>query len=443
MTAPPPTSDTAPTPAGKASESPRVRRTAMLLVAVVALAWVSTLLPGQAGQGNREDRAGIGLAEGKSETMPSWLGRASAGASPLTDASRAEIERVVKDGQAMARAAGRGKAGADSFDVLAKRLIRCATFEDQRYCLGIGWTEATPETAAAKVVGEATAAAARATPREATGDLDARALLKRRAALSPEALAALERRELTEAARAVGKVWLLRNQVQGKPLPSGFLARHPEIAPPTALARTGTKASDPDKPSVADYPPSGRVLSELHVNDQRQTYWCGPATMQMIAWTRFQPMRTQRYWAKQLGTTSSGTDITAIVRTINEHTNWDKPDRAGPYVVLDVGDFTYGQWMRLIRHHVWDYRAPMVFHPVLLKEFYPYLDDNASGHYQVGRGYRNGGTEGRAGTKVGFFEPWNQQRFDPSEPYIERVQWRSAYKSYRANQEHFLHNMGV
>jgi hypothetical protein len=58
----------------------------------------------------------------------------------------------------------------------------------------------------------------------------------------------------------------------------------------------------------------------------------------------------------------------------------------------------------------------------------------------VGRGYDNNPT---GPTKVSFFEPWNQQRFDPSEPFIERVQWRSAYKSYRANQEHHLHNMGV
>ena len=44
---------------------------------------------------------------------------------------------------------------------------------------------------------------------------------------------------------------------------------------------------------------------------------------------------------------------------------------------------------------------------------------------------------------IGFFEPWNQQRFDPSEPYISRVQWRSAYRSYRGNQAHSMHNIGV
>jgi len=84
--------------------------------------------------------------------------------------------------------------------------------------------------------------------------------------------------------------------------------------------------------------------------------------------------------------------------------------------------------------------APVILHPILLKRFYPYLDDDASGHYQVGRGYAK---RGKKPDQLGYFEPWNQQRFDYSEPYIARVQWRDAYKSYRANQTHYAHNVGV
>ena len=75
--------------------------------------------------------------------------------------------------------------------------------------------------------------------------------------------------------------------------------------------------------------------------------------------------------------------------------------------------------------HIHDYRAPVVLHPILLKKYFPYLDDDASGHYQVGRGYNKRGVRAEP---IGYFEPWNQQRFDPSEPFISRVQWRSAYK---------------
>jgi len=89
--------------------------------------------------------------------------------------------------------------------------------------------------------------------------------------------------------------------------------------------------------------------------------------------------------------------------------------------------------------HVVDYRAPVVLHPVLLQRYFPYLDHDGSGHFQVGRGYRK--HHGR--TLLGFFEPWNQRRFHPDEPFIDRVQWRNAYQSYRANQAHFQHNLGV
>ena len=90
--------------------------------------------------------------------------------------------------------------------------------------------------------------------------------------------------------------------------------------------------------------------------------------------------------------------------------------------------------------HVEDYKAPVVLHPILLKRFYPYLDDDASGPLPGRPGLRQ---ERRQAHQLGYFEPWNQQRFDPSEPYIARVQWRDAYKSFRANKTHFAHNVGV
>jgi len=129
-----------------------------------------------------------------------------------------------------------------------------------------------------------------------------------------------------------------------------------------------------------------------------------------------------------------------MVRVTNGNTGWDLPSHAGKYVVLDVGGFTFQEWLLLNMKHVIDYTAPMIYHPILLKQFYPYLDDDASGHYQVGRGYLE--QEGKP-TEVSYFEPWNQQLFDPSEPFIKRVQWRDAYKSYRANLAHPAHNMGV
>jgi len=162
--------------------------------------------------------------------------------------------------------------------------------------------------------------------------------------------------------------------------------------------------------------------------------------MQAIGWGSDQKRRNQSYWARRLGTTSAGTAITDMVRVVNNKTSYDDEDRAGPYVVLDISDFTFKQWYRLMMRHIHDYQAPVVLHPVLLKQYYPYLDDDASGHFQVGRGFDQGAGGNR---KIGYFEPWDQSRFDPSEPAIDRVQWRNAYKSYRANLDHFQHNVGV
>ena len=258
-------------------------------------------------------------------------------------------------------------------------------------------------------------------------------------------------------------MWLIRNQIEGVPLPPGFLDRHPEIRmqatdhrhrpghKPNVNATSSPVSSSPatstPTPSApettkswGDYPQSARVLNRHDVAEQTRTYYCGPTSMQMIAWGWTGKAQSQEHWASRLGTTSSGSSISEMVRVTNEDTGWDRQDYAGPYIVLDIGNWSYGKWWLLNMRHVFDYKAPLILHPILLKQFYPYLDDDASGHFQVGRGYRKNGDRMNL---IGFFEPWNQQRFDPSEPYISRVQWRSAYRSYRGNQAHSMHNIGV
>ncbi|GAA4706991.1 C39 family peptidase [Nocardioides conyzicola] len=383
------------------------------------------------------------------------------GRSRVTPAMQAEIDRVVAAGRALGRTGT--KAG------LARRaaeLVRCAELDGQRYCLGVGWTDDTEADVRARV---ATAArvAARSTSTTTTGDLDASDALARTASMKPAARAAAERAELESAARSVAKVWLLRHEIQGVALPADFLARHPEAraaAPtssrttkptatptPTASAtptRTPKPTASASPTAVApsktkkgpDYPRRAAILNPHRVAEQTRTYWCGPTSMQMIAWGWAGKAHSQDYWAKKLGTTTSGTGITAMVQTINRSTGWDSTKYAGSYITLDIGDWTYKQWMLLMMRHIVDYRAPVVLHPILHKAYYPYLDDDGSGHYQVGRGYDK---NGKKPALLGYFEPWNQQRFDPSEPYIDRVQWRNAYKSYRANEAHYLHNIGV
>jgi hypothetical protein len=367
-----------------------------------------------------------------------------AGYGTVTPRFRATIDRVVAD----ARTAPRFSR-ATSTRTMVDSVVRCATFEGQRYCLGSGWTDRTQAQVRNGMVSTLRHRTDRRSAPTTTGDLSAYDELRQRAAMSPAARAAADRAELTQAARSVAKVWLLRHQIQGVPLPAGFRAQHPEVR--RAVAASGTTAA-PRTGSIGEasglhrwkrwkeYPRKGTVLSSKDVAAQQRTYWCGPTSMQMIAWGWSGNKRSQAHWARQLGTTTSGSSITSMVRVVNQDTGYDKERYAGPYITLDIKDWSFKQWRLLMARHVVDYHAPVVLHPVLEKRFFPYLDHDGSGHFQVGRGYqkRKGKTP-----LLGYFEPWNQQRFHPDEPFIDRVQWRDAYKSYRANQAHFQHNVGV
>ena len=399
------------------------RTSKIAIGALVVLLAAAPFVP----RGGDEDGA---VAPSGEEKVDPLAMAATAGPGRVTPAMRAEIERVVDTGRTVGRLATKIDP-----DQMARQLVRCADLEGQRYCLHTGWTTRSEERAQARMARAARAISLR--PRrtaENTGDLDALALLERAAALSPQARARAERQELTEAARSVAKVWLLRHQIQGVALPSNFLGSHPE-----ARAPVGARTADPVK-GHADYPDRAKILTAARSSAQRRSYWCGPTTMQMIAWGWHHESRRQRLWARRLHTTSQGTGISDMVRVVNRRTGFDRPSRAGRYIVLDISTWKFRKWYLLQKRHIVDYRAPLVLHPVLLKRFYPYLDDDASGHFQVGRGYDINGDKP---AMLGYFEPWNQQRFDPSEPFISRVQWRDAYKSYRANRAHFQQNIGV
>ena len=381
-----------------------------------------------------DDTDGAIRPSGEREAATGAGGASAPGPGAVTGAMRREIDRVVSADQTLGPVSAR-----QSASQLAGDLVRCADFDGQRYCLHAGWTTSSPADVRAGVATAIRTAAARGIgSAETTGDLDLAATLRRTAALSPTRRAEAERRELTAAARSVAKVWMLRHEIQGVPLPADFAKTHPESL---LTARTSsTSTTTPRTKRASDYPRVGKVLNKREVTQQHTTYWCGPTSMQMIAWGWQDQKKSQRHWADRLGTTTSGTAITQMVRVVNESTGYDRASHAGKYVTLDISDWSFGQWSLLNMRHVVDYRAPVVLHPILLKRYYPYLDDDASGHFQVGRGYDKNGD---GPLLLGYFEPWNQQRFDPSEPYIGRVQWRNAYRSYRANRAHFQHNIGV
>ena len=195
--------------------------------------------------------------------------------------------------------------------------------------------------------------------------------------LSPRERAAAERAELTAAARSVAKVWLIRHEIQGVPLPDDFLR-----GAPRGRDRRPDEHERAQAPAeVQDPQREAGPATEPHATT------AGPATAQMIAWGWRDRRQGQALWADRLHTTSAGTAITDMVRVVNRNTGYDREDHAGPYIVLDISDFTFEEWWRLMKKHLHTYKAPVVLHPVLVKKFFPYLDDDASGHFQVGRGY--------------------------------------------------------
>ncbi len=317
---------------------------------------------------------------------------------------RREIARVVAAGASLGPDSERA-----TTDALVTTQVRCAVFAGERYCLGVGWTSRTEAEVRARMATAATTAAAPDRRRDHRGPRRRwRCCAPPPPGPSPPGSPPSVRSSPTRPGPS-GKVVALRQEL--------------------ALGQHGRR-----------FPRKAKIMQPDRTIAQTHSWWCGPATLQMIAWGWRHEREPQRFWADKLGTTTNGSAIGSIVRQVNRKTGYDGRRRAGPYVVLDISDLGYRRWFRLTKKHIADYRAPIVLHPELLARFYPYLDDDASGHFQVGRGYKDkrNGIE-----KIGFFEPWNQQAFDPSEPFIDRVQWRSAYRSYRANLAHPMQNMGV
>ena len=352
----------------------------------------------------------IGLLEGPAVGTPPRAATDPSAAAPTStprptaSAIRAEIDRVVAEGRTVSTRAAAGRQVAAA--------VRCAEFlPDARYCLGYGWTERSEAEVQADVTGaiQREQAAGRA---DHTGDLSVASSVGRATARSAAARAAADRRELTDGARGIDKYLALRDDLTTTDL------------------------------AAASYPESGRILKN-RVSEQTRSYWCGPTSMQMIHWNWGSNSRVaQSTWASRLGTTTSGSAITALVHATNKYTSWDRDDYADTYITLDISGYTYNEWWWLNVKHYASYRAPVILHPILLKKYYPYLDDNGSGHFQVGRGWDNNSTNDDP-RMLGYYEPWNQQRFNASEPFIPRVQWRWAKNSYLANKAHFQHNLGL
>ncbi len=178
----------------------------------------------------------------------------------------------------------------------------------------------------------------------------------------------------------------------------------------TVVPKPGDPSTKPTPPplkppTVSKPKPTSNYIMKGFQTSQDKGYWCGPATFQSIDWADDKQKDTQASWAKDLGATTSGTAISAMVKQTNLKTNWDLA--AGTYIVQNVSHWTPAKFLQVHQNHLGDGApAPVIEHVQLLKRYFPYLAFNHSGHYQVGRGY-----DMKAKT-IGIYEVFNERRFN-------------------------------
>jgi hypothetical protein len=330
----------------------------------------------------------------------------------------------------------------------SKQVMRCFTLETENYCLGLGFVDKVPtgaELSAAvaepDVARDDLRAGVSAEQDIATGALSPAAFVAERASMSKAERTNAELEEMQTAWDGRDKARALRLlDANGNP-PAGESAApdtgtpggSATTAPTTDAGRTdvpvpgagetvapsaghtvapkpggpSTKPSPPPlKPPVVVKPkPVSNYIMKGYQTSQDRGYWCGPATFQSIDWADDKQKDTQASWAKDLGATTSGTAISAMVKQTNLKTNWDLA--AGTYIVQNVSHWTPAKFLQVHQNHLGDGApAPVIEHVQLLKRYFPYLAFNHSGHYQVGRGY-----DKKAGT-IGIFEVFNERRFN-------------------------------
>jgi hypothetical protein len=307
--------------------------------------------------------------------------------------SLAELERQVRD-----TSPRRSTLAAASQSTRAQQLLRCFGVDTETYCLGLGFVDQRPTGAELA----ATAAQRSSTPTTRTGALTPAQLVAARAAATDTSRVNSELNELRTA-------WAGREKAR--------------------TLRTGQY-------DITRPPPPALNIMGPYATSQERSYWCGPATFQSIDWADDNQRDTQLSWASDLGTTTSGTSITAMVQQTNLKTNWDV--NAGTYIVQGVASWTSSKFFATHQTHIGDgTAAPIIEHPQLLRRYFPYLRYDHSGHFQVGRGYSR-----PAGT-ITIFEVFNERRFNSSGNVTNGSKNIPAYTMFNATLANAFKNVGL
>jgi hypothetical protein len=294
----------------------------------------------------------------------------------------------------------------------AASMTRCFKLETENYCLGLGFVDQLPTGADrhALMTEPSPRAAGDGETDIATGDLTPAAFVAQRAALPKSQRVTAELDEMQSAWDGRAKARELRELAEADststtptpiPAPSPTGTPTPVPTPTRTVPTIGTPTAVPSAPAAM---PTSAYIMKGYQTSQEKGYWCGPATFQSIDWADDNQKDTQASWAKDLGATTSGTAISAMVQQTNLKTTW--PKSAGKYIVQSVKTWNAQTFFTVHQKHLGVYKAPVIEHVQLLKRYFPYLAFNHSGHYQVGRGYN------AANGTIAIFEVFNEHRFN-------------------------------
>ncbi|WP_344238331.1 hypothetical protein [Kribbella hippodromi] len=298
----------------------------------------------------------------------------------------------------------------------AASMLRCFKLDTENYCLGLGFVEKVPTGAQRHaLMSQPDLRAADDVNAEQdipTGDLTAAAFVAQRAALPKSSRVTVELDEMRAAWNGREKARELReiaeaNTPPPNPEPTASPAptrTAPTVGPSSPKPTPSTTPAGPQTPAAPLAAPASAYIMKGYQTSQEKGYWCGPATFQSIDWADDNQKDTQASWAKDLGSTTGGTAISAMVQQTNLKTGW--PKSAGTYIVQNVSGWNAQTFFEVHQKHLGVYKAPVIEHVQLLKRYFPYLAFNHSGHYQVGRGYN------KANGTIAIFEVFNERRFN-------------------------------
>lgn len=301
----------------------------------------------------------------------------------------------------------------------AASMLRCFKLDGENYCLGLGFVDQVPTNAqlqAAVSPLERQASADVGVEQDIpTGDLTPATFVAERAAMPKSTRVTAELDEMQTAWAGRAKARELRQMTESQPTTDSStpaptatptLTTPTPTAPPTVVpTRSGPTQGTPTAvPTTVRPMPGSSYIMKGFQTSQEKGYWCGPATFQSIDWADDRQKDTQASWAKDLGSSTSGTAISAMVKQTNVKTAW--PKSAGPYIVQNVSGWNSQTFFTVHQKHLGVYKAPVIEHVQLLKRYFPYLAFNHSGHYQVGRGYD------KANGTIAIFEVFNERRFN-------------------------------